>query len=97
SKRDWSSDVCSSDLDGKRRANANRLNGIDAEWLDPEGVAEVCPIVDVSPDVRHPVLGATFQPRGGIARHENVAWGYARAADLARSEERPVGKARVCA
>jgi sarcosine oxidase subunit beta len=46
--------------DGKRRANANRLNGIDAEWLDPEGVAEACPIVDVSPDIRHPVLGATF-------------------------------------
>ena len=69
--------------DGKRRANANRLNGIDAEWLDPDGVAEACPIVDVSPDVRYPVLGATFQPRGGIARHENVAWAYARAADLA--------------
>jgi sarcosine oxidase subunit beta len=69
--------------DGKRRANANRLNGIDAEWLDPEGVAEACEIVDVSPDVRYPVLGATFQPRGGIARHENVAWAYARAADLA--------------
>jgi sarcosine oxidase, subunit beta len=69
--------------DGKRRVNANKLNGIDAQWLEPDGVAAVCPIVDVSPDVRHPVLGATFQARGGIARHENVAWGYARAADLA--------------
>src|SRR5437870_9918815 len=67
--------------DGVRRVKANRLNGIDAEWLEPEGVAEVCPILDVSPDVRYPVLGATFQPRGGIARHENVAWAYARAAD----------------
>src|SRR5207248_3760018 len=67
--------------DGVRRANANRLSGIDAEWLDPAGVAEVCPLLDVSPDVRYPVLGAAFQPRGGIARHENVAWGYARAAD----------------
>jgi sarcosine oxidase subunit beta len=67
--------------DGVRRANANRLNGVDAEWLDPAGVAEVCPIVDVSPDLRYPVLGATYQPRGGIARHENVAWAYARAAD----------------
>ncbi len=67
--------------DGRRRVNANRLNGIDAEWLDSAGVAEVCPLVDISPDVRYPVLGATFQPRGGIARHENVAWGYARAAD----------------
>jgi sarcosine oxidase subunit beta len=68
--------------DGVRRVNANRLNGIDGEWLEPAGVAEVCPIVDVSPNVRYPVLGATFQPRGGIARHENVAWGFARAADM---------------
>ncbi|HET8605447.1 MAG TPA: sarcosine oxidase subunit beta family protein [Gaiellaceae bacterium] len=67
--------------DSRRRVYANRLSGIDAEWLEPEQVAEVCPILDVSPDVRYPVLGATYQPRGGIARHENVAWGYARAAD----------------
>jgi sarcosine oxidase subunit beta len=67
--------------DSVRRVNANRLNGIDGEWLDPAGVVEVCPIVDVSPDVRYPVLGATYQPRGGIARHENVAWAFARAAD----------------
>ncbi len=64
-----------------RRVGANRLNGIDAEWLDPEQVGELCPILSVSPEARYPVLGATFQPRGGIARHENVAWGYARAAD----------------
>ena len=64
-----------------RRVNANRLNGIDAEWLEPDAVAEICPILNVSPDIRYPVLGATLQPRGGIARHENVAWGYARAAD----------------
>jgi sarcosine oxidase subunit beta len=67
--------------EGARRVNANRLNGIDAEWLEPDAVAEVCPIVNISPELRYPVLGATFQPRGGIARHENVAWGYARAAD----------------
>jgi sarcosine oxidase subunit beta len=64
-----------------RRVEANRLNGIDAEWLEPDAVAEVCPVVNVSPEARYPVLGATFQARGGIARHENVAWGYARAAD----------------
>jgi sarcosine oxidase, subunit beta len=64
-----------------RRVNANRLSGMDGEWLEPDAVAEVCPILDVSPDARYPVLGATFQPRAGIARHENVAWGYARAAD----------------
>ncbi|MFJ2033136.1 sarcosine oxidase subunit beta family protein [Streptosporangium sp. NPDC087985] len=66
--------------EGVRRVNANRLNGVDAEWLGPDEVAEVCPIVNVSPDVRHPVLGATYQPRAGIAKHDHVAWGFARAA-----------------
>jgi sarcosine oxidase subunit beta len=60
---------------------ANRLNGVDGEWLEPEQVKEACPIINVSTEARYPVLGATFQPRGGIARHENVAWGFARAAD----------------
>ncbi|WP_440102349.1 sarcosine oxidase subunit beta family protein [Streptosporangium sp. H16] len=63
-----------------RRVNANRLNGVDAEWLGPEEVKEVCPIVDVSPNARYPVLGATYQPRAGIAKHDYVAWGFARAA-----------------
>jgi sarcosine oxidase subunit beta len=67
--------------DSVRRVNANRLNGIDAEWLDPDGVQEICPIVNISPDVRYPVLGATYQPRAGIAKHDYVAWAYARAAD----------------
>ena len=67
--------------DSVRRVQANVLNGVDAEWLEPDEVAEACPLVNVSPDVRHPVLGATFQPRGGIARHENVAWAFARGAD----------------
>ncbi|MGP3956335.1 sarcosine oxidase subunit beta family protein [Nonomuraea sp. 3N208] len=66
--------------DSVRRVEANRLNGVDAEWLDPQQVKEVCPIVNVSPDVRYPVLGGTFQPRAGIAKHDHVAWGLARAA-----------------
>ncbi|MFI9571900.1 sarcosine oxidase subunit beta family protein [Microbispora rosea] len=66
--------------DSVRRVNANRLNGVDAEWLTPEQVKEVCPIVDISPDVRYPVLGGTYQPRAGIAKHDYVAWGYAKAA-----------------
>jgi sarcosine oxidase, subunit beta len=66
--------------DGVRRVQANLLAGVDAQWLDPAGVAEVCPIVNVSPALRYPVLGATFQPRAGIAKHDHVAWGYARAA-----------------
>jgi sarcosine oxidase, subunit beta len=67
--------------DGLRRVNANRLSGVDAEWLSPEEVQAVCPIVNVSQEVRYPVLGATYQPRGGIAKHDHVAWAYARAAD----------------
>ena len=67
--------------EGMRRVNANRLNGIDADWLTPDDIARVCPIVDVSPDKRYPVLGGAYQPRAGIAKHDHVAWAYARAAD----------------
>jgi sarcosine oxidase, subunit beta len=67
--------------EGMRRSSANRLNGIDAEWLDPEAVRRFCPIVNISAHARYPVLGATLQRRGGVARHDAVAWGYARAAD----------------
>lgn len=67
--------------EGRRRVSANRLNGVDAEWLDAEGVKEFCPVVNISKSARHPVLGATLQRRGGVARHDSVAWGYARAAD----------------
>ncbi|HEY5905833.1 MAG TPA: sarcosine oxidase subunit beta family protein [Actinomycetota bacterium] len=64
-----------------RRVEANRLNGVDAEWLDADGVKSFAPIVNISPDVRYPVLGGTLQRRGGVARHDKVAWGYARGAD----------------
>ena len=67
--------------EGVRRAGANRLNGIDAEWLDPAAVKRFCPVINISADARYPVLGATLQRRGGVARHDAVAWGYARAAD----------------
>lgn len=61
-----------------RRVEANKLNGVDAEWLTPEQVKEVCPILNISDNVRYPVMGATYQPRAGIAKHDWVAWGYAR-------------------
>jgi len=64
-----------------RRVEANRLNGVDAEWLDADDVKAFAPIVNISPDVRYPVLGGTLQRRGGVARHDKVAWGYARGAD----------------
>src|SRR5262249_40531386 len=57
------------------------LNGVDAEWLEPDEVKVFCPIVNISKDVRYPVLGATLQRRGGIARHDKMAWGFANAAD----------------
>ncbi|MDZ7642945.1 MAG: sarcosine oxidase subunit beta family protein [Woeseiaceae bacterium] len=66
---------------GRRRAEANRLNGIDSHWLEPAEVARVCPILNTRTSLRYPVMGSTWQPRGGVARHDAVAWGYARAAD----------------
>jgi len=67
--------------DLKRRTHANRLNGIDAVWLNTKEVKEFCPIINTSPDIRYPVLGGTLQRRAGTARHDAVAWGYARGAD----------------
>ena len=67
--------------DGVRRVEANRLNGVDAEWLDVDAVEHACPIINISDTIRYPVLGATYQPRAGIAKHDYVAWGFARNAD----------------
>ncbi len=64
-----------------RRSNANKLNGIDSEVLNPEQIRQLVPIMNTSSQARYPVLGASFQPRGGVARHDAVAWGFARAAD----------------
>ena len=65
----------------KRHIYANRLSGIDNEWLSPREAKAFCPPLNISPDLRHPVVGAALQRRGGVARHDAVAWGYARAAD----------------
>ena len=64
-----------------RRGNRMRLNGIDAELLDRGAVAKYAPLLDTSDNARFPVLGGLVQGRGGVARHDAVAWGYARAAD----------------
>jgi sarcosine oxidase subunit beta len=64
-----------------RRVHANHVNGVDAEWLGRDELAEFCPVLNLSPGIRYPVLGGTLQPRGGIARHDAVAWGLACAAD----------------
>jgi sarcosine oxidase subunit beta len=65
----------------KRHVYANRLAGIDNEWLTPEQAKAFCPPLSISKDLRYPVMGAALQRRGGVARHDAVAWGYARAAD----------------
>ncbi|MPY24647.1 sarcosine oxidase subunit beta family protein [Shewanella sp. YLB-07] len=67
--------------DIERRVNANRLNGIDGEVLDTQQVQEIVPMMNCGTDTRYPILGASWQPRAGVARHDAVAWGYARAAD----------------
>jgi sarcosine oxidase subunit beta len=64
-----------------RRGNAMRLNGIDAEWLSLKQVQREMPLLDFSDNQRYPIVGGLMQRRGGIARHDAVAWGYARAAD----------------
>jgi sarcosine oxidase subunit beta len=65
----------------KRHIHANRCNGVDNEWLDPIQAKEFCPLLNIEDNIRYPVLGAALQRRGGTARHDAVAWGYARAAD----------------
>ena len=62
-------------------ANAMRLNGIDSVMLDAKEVLDLLPMVNTSSTARYPALGGVLQPRGGIARHDAVAWGYARGAD----------------
>lgn len=65
---------------GMRHVHANRLNGVDNEWLEPDAVRAICPQLDISSRSRYPILGAALQRSGGTARHDAVAWGYARAA-----------------
>lgn len=64
-----------------RWVGAMQMNGVDAEVIDVPQVARLVPILDVSPKARFPVWGAFYQRRAGTARHDAVAWGYARGAD----------------
>jgi heterotetrameric sarcosine oxidase beta subunit len=63
------------------RANSMRLNGVDSEIIDIDQVKKLMPYLDYSKNTRFPILGGITQPRGGTARHDAVAWGYARGAD----------------
>jgi len=62
-----------------RRGNAMRLHGVDAELLDRDGVKAMVPFLNFD-DARFPIQGGLLQRRGGTARHDAVAWGYARGA-----------------
>ena len=62
----------------KRTAHANALQGVTTQWISPTRVKELVPIMNVD-GPRYPVLGGLWQARGGTARHDAVAWGYARA------------------
>ena len=63
-----------------RRGNAMRLHGADAELLNQDQLRSLCPFLDYE-NARFPIMGGLLQKRAGTARHDAVAWGYARAAD----------------
>src|SRR5882757_756982 len=64
----------------RRRGNGMRLAGIDADWLEPDDLRRIAPNLDYSDEALFPLYGALVQRRGGTARHDAVAWGFARAA-----------------
>ncbi|MBI1383580.1 MAG: sarcosine oxidase subunit beta family protein [Rhizobiales bacterium] len=63
-----------------RRGNSILLHGADAVLLDRDGVRRYAPMIDID-NSRFPVMGGLLQPRAGTARHDAVAWGFARGAD----------------
>ncbi len=64
----------------QRHVHSNRLNGVDNVWLSAQEAKAFCPPLSIDPGARYPVMGAALQRRAGTARHDAVAWGYARAA-----------------
>ena len=62
----------------QRTAHANNLQGVETTFISPSEVKRLCPIIELN-GPRYPVLGALWQSRAGTARHDAVAWGYARA------------------
>lgn len=64
----------------RRHIHSNRLNGVDNRWLSAQECKDYCPPLNIAADARYPVMGGALQERAGTARHDAVAWGYARAA-----------------
>lgn len=65
----------------RRRAEVNRLQGVESSLIYPQEIKKLCPPIDVSQRPRYPILGALFHPPGGVIRHDAVVWGYAQHAD----------------
>ncbi|MHC5653811.1 sarcosine oxidase subunit beta family protein [Stappia sp.] len=65
----------------KRHVHANRLAGVQNEWLSAQEAKAFCPPLNIERNIRYPVMGAALQRKAGVARHDAVAWGYARGAD----------------
>ncbi|PCI52803.1 MAG: sarcosine oxidase subunit beta [Alphaproteobacteria bacterium] len=65
----------------RRNLNSMHMNGIEADWIDTSEVSRLAPGLNCGADAHYPIQGAILQKRGGVARHDGVAWGYARAAD----------------
>ena len=59
------------------RAEVNKHLGVDSELISRDDIARLCPQLNLSQDVRYPILAALYHPPGAIARHDAVAWGYA--------------------
>jgi sarcosine oxidase subunit beta len=68
------------------RAEVNKHLGVVSELVFPDDLRRICPPLNLSRDVRYPILGALWHPPGAIARHDAVAWGYARSAARAGVE-----------
>jgi sarcosine oxidase subunit beta len=68
------------------RAEVNKHLGVDSELVFPREIGRICPQLNLSEDVRHPVLGALYHAPGAVARHDAVAWGYARGATMRGAE-----------
>ncbi len=64
-----------------RRAEVNKLQGVNSRVIDPREIKRIVPAIDISDHPRYPIQGALFHPPGGIIRHDAVVWGYAQKAD----------------
>lgn len=62
------------------RAEVNKHLGVKSEVINADDVKRICPVMNVDENARYPVLGALYHPPGAIARHDSVAWGYAKEA-----------------